>query len=740
MKSTLFVPIAKRMAMLIEHGYKLFNLKDEYQNNEDFGEDVDAFINGLTDKAQRIDLAILRNGVPKDSFMLHLKTVDYPVLTFVRLQWNLVPAIFFYDSRGALAAYYYQDGEEVMANSPEKLLELLWENDDNNVEALTPFPLHSMVSDDGNIMRTITGPVSRLLKLLNAEKKDIFYIYFYSVLIAAISLTLPVGVQSIMELISGGVFFSSIVLLMGIVIVGVLLAGILQLMQYSIVEILERRVFVKAAFEFCFRIPQVRSESILKNYAPELMNRFFDVLTIQKGLPKLLIDLTSSVLQIIFGLLLVSLYHPFFIFFGIGLLATLGLTFYITGPKGLATSLVESKYKYKVAHWLEELARTLYSFKLAGHTDLPLRKMDHYVENYLHYRKNHFRVLMTQFINVVGFRVLVTGGLLIIGGFLVIEREITLGQFVASEIVVVTIMNASEKFVISMSTIYDMLTAVEKLGSVTDIPLEKKGGISIPYQKQSGMKVEVTGLSYKYPEASNPTLKNLNLEIEAGARVCLSGYSSAGKNTLVRVLTGILDSYQGTITLNNLSLRDINLNSLRDNVAKNISSEDLFDGTILENISMGKSRIGYQDVVWALESVGILDMINHLPKGLQTQVVPGGKQFSHTIATKLLIARCIAERPQLLILNDLLHELEREDKLRILQFLIDKNNPWTLICVSNDPLIMSACDRIVFMKEGQILHEAPYEEMLGRKDFKEAILCAPISQSYQTIIQQKKDE
>lgn len=172
-------------------------------------------------------------------------------------------------------------------------------------------------------------------------------------------------------------------------------------------------------------------------------------------------------------------------------------------------------------------------------------------------------------------------------------------------------------------------------------------------------------------------------------------------------------------------------------MAKNISSEDLFDGTILENITMGKTRVGYNDVVWALNSVGILNMVNQLPKGLQTQVVPGGKQFSQTIATKMLIARCLAERPQLLILNDLLHELERADKLKILQFLISKENSWTLICVSNDPLIMSACDRIIFMKDGAILHEAPYEEMVTRQDFKEAILCAPASQSYQKLINEK---
>ena len=174
--------------------------------------------------------------------------------------------------------------------------------------------------------------------------------------------------------------------------------------------------------------------------------------------------------------------------------------------------------------------------------------------------------------------------------------------------------------------------------------------------------------------------------------------------------------------LNNLSLRDISLNHLRDNIAKNVSSEELFDGTILENVSMGKARVSYQDVVWALESVGLIDFVNTLPKGLQTQIVPGGKQFSNTIATKLIIARCLAERPQLLILNDLTHDMEKIDKLRLLSILIDSNNPWTLICVSNDPLIMSACNKVVFMKDGEIVMNKPYEQMLQEADFKNVIL------------------
>lgn len=721
MNSKQFVPIAKRLSILIDHGYKLFNLTDEYHNNIDYQSDLIGFVDGLVDKSHKIDLALLKTSISKDAFIKRVDKLEFPMLGFVEDGWSLSPIIFYKQRRGVVQGFIYRGNEETELEDASEWLEQLALDEDGKTISLTPFPLHSMLSGDENITTTITGPVSRMLKLLNAEKRDIFYIYFYSIVIALIGLSLPVGVQSIISLISGGVFFTSIVLLMALVVLGVLVAGILQLLQYTLVEVLERRIFVKAAFELSFRIPRVNAEHILGEYPPELMNRFFDVLTIQKGMPKLLIDVTSSVLQIVFGLALISFYHPLFIFFGLGLLSVLVIIFYFTGPNGLKTSLIESKYKYKVAHWLEELARVLYSFKLAGHTNLPFEKMDSYVDNYLHYRKKHFGVLMNQYISVVAFRVLVTGGMLVLGSFLVIDRSITLGQFVASEIVVVTILNASEKFVFSMSTIYDMLTAVEKIGYVTDIELERKGGITIPYDNSAGMEVETKDLSYKYPGQSEISLKNVNLHINSGESIGIAGFSSSGKNTLLRVLSGLLDSYTGSIILNKVSMRDINLASLRDNLAKSVSHEDIFDGNILENISMGKARVSYKDVMWALENVGLDKMVESLPKGLMTEMVASGRAFSASTATKMIIARCIAERPQLLILNDIMHDLEKSDRMSIIQFLISKENPWTLLMVSNDPLVLAACDRVIFMEKGSITASGTYSELLGNDSFRDCV-------------------
>ncbi len=331
------------------------------------------------------------------------------------------------------------------------------------------------------------NPFQKLLGMLVEDKRDIFYLYAYSIFYSLVTLTLPLGIQAIIGLIQAGTVSINWIILSAIVTLGVIAGGILQVMQLSITEIIQQRIFTRAAFEFTYRIPRFQSSSIRGMYPPELINRFFDTLNIQKGLPKLLMDFSASAIQIIIGLILLSTYHPFFITFGVGLILLLTAILYFTGPRGLESSIQESTYKYKVAHWLKEIARTMDTFKRAGHTELPLEKTDGLVEQYLNFRKKHWKVLIFQFSNIVAFKALVTLGLLVIGGLLVIQNEINIGQFVASEIVIILIVNSAEKLILTMEPIYDVLTAVEKISSVTDIPLEEDQGVIMFEDIDTGM-------------------------------------------------------------------------------------------------------------------------------------------------------------------------------------------------------------------------------------------------------------
>ncbi len=549
------------------------------------------------------------------------------------------------------------------------------------------------------------SPIKRLFQMLSLDRHDILIVYSYAIFHGLINLSLPLGVQAIIGFVASAEFSTSWGILIFIVVLGVLVSGIIQILQLSLIELLQRRIFTRASFEFAYRIPRFKMEAVSGFYPPELMNRFFDILNVQKGLPKLLIDFSSSILQILFGLILLSFYHSFFVFFGIVLVGLILLIFLLTGPKGLKTSIMESKYKYLVAHWLEELARVMGTFKLAGKTDLPITKMNEHVNNYLKFRKQHFSVLIFQFSNIVAFKTLITGGLLILGSILVINQEINLGQFVASEIIILLVLGSAEKIILSMETVYDVLTGLEKLGQVTDIETESDEGIDIEkISKGEGISVETSGLTYYYEGSDNPSLKNVDLVINEGEKVCITGINQSGKSTLISLISGLYNDYQGSILFNGIPLGDINIMSFRSVIGDNLKLQDLFNGTLEENISVGKPSISIEDMLWAIEQVGLSHFFKHLSKGLNTMIKPEGTGLSESVKQKIILARTLAERPKLVVMDHTLFGLDLVDRDRINKILTDKKNGWTLIVITNDPYLMDNCDKIVTMQEGEIVN------------------------------------
>ena len=272
------------------------------------------------------------------------------------------------------------------------------------------------------------SPLKRFFLLIKPDEKEIRNVYVYAVFYGLVNLSLPVGIQAIINLIQGGQFSTSWVILVFFVILGVAITGVLQVFQLKITEHLQQKIFTRAAFEFTYRIPRIKLEELYNKYAPELMNRFFDIISIQKGLSKVLIDFSSASIQTIFGLLLLSFYHPFFIVFSLILVILVYSIFKLTAQRGLETSLLESKSKYNMASWLEELARTAITFKLAGVTKLPMERTNEGTREYVDAREEHFKVLKFQYILLIVFKVLVASGLLIVGSILVIDQKMNIGQ------------------------------------------------------------------------------------------------------------------------------------------------------------------------------------------------------------------------------------------------------------------------------------------------------------------------
>ncbi|MGB3143694.1 MAG: ATP-binding cassette domain-containing protein [Maribacter sp.] len=552
--------------------------------------------------------------------------------------------------------------------------------------------------------KTILTTWQRFMGLLKLDKKDIFQVFYYAIFAGLVNLSLPLGIQAIINLIQGAQISTSWIVLVVLVTLGVAFVGILQLMQIRIIENVQQKIFTRASFEFAYRFPKIKMSELYNYYPPELANRFFDTLTIQKSLAKVLIDFPAALLQIIFGLLLLSFYHPFFIAYGILLLLLIYVVFKFTAQRGLDTSLDESKHKYRVAHWLQEVARSIVSFKLSGKTSHALEKNDTLVDYYLKARESHFRVLVLQFIQMIGFKVLVTAGLLLIGGLLVLNQEMNIGQFVAAEIIILLVISSVEKLILGLETFYDLLTSLEKMGQVVDKELEPQEGEK-PFMEHQNFTVELDEISYDVPNIKRTIIDKLSLTISPDCTILLKGSSGSGKNTLLRIIAGILEPDSGGVYVNGVSLKGMNLNYYRSHLGQSLPDETPFEGTILNNITFGDKDTSIEQVHWALEKVGLTQFVKQQPDGLQTILYPEGRQIPYTVAKKIVLARSIVRKPKLLILKDPLDQFNKEEANRILEFLSDSSNGWALLVVSENEAWEKKCSRVITMDKGRIINE-----------------------------------
>lgn len=700
------IAILREAGILLHHSIDLAEIRQVEMNHRTYStHELGEFKRDLTEAAHRLHFLLTDIYQPADTLLDYLSEQENPILAFVHQNEGIValivnpgptPTCTVLNSSGNTRCEMTREFVSQWISDKAGAVNLL-----SVVAYHTPFSPAS--EEEGK-----PNPLSRLLRLLGTERKEITYILIYAVLVGMVSLILPVGIQTTIELISGGVVFSSVYVMIGLVLVGVIVAGALQLVQMSMVEYLQRRVFVKAAFDFAYRMPRLQLEALQGQYPPELVNRFFEVMTVQKGLPKLLIDLSAAAVSILVGLLLISLYHPFFVLFGIVLLTVLTLLFLITGPRGLRSSILESKYKFKVVHWLEELGRSMSTFKLAGNSDLPIQQTDYNVNSYLKNRKGHFQVLMTQFSFIIFFKAAVTGGLLIAGTMLVVNRQITLGQFVASEIVIILILNAVEKIIMNLDVVYDLLTAVDKIGQVTDLSIERTGGLDFPSRPTAGLHVRVGDLSY--PKEGG-LLRSINFDLEPGSVVCISGPGASGKSTLCNIISGFYSGYQGAVLLDGYSMRDLDLTHLRERIGRNGRHEDLFEGTLLDNLTVGNRSVTTEFVLSAANQVGLTPELARLPDGLNTRVVSSGHGLPASLIQKMLLVRAIAKQPRLLILDDFGTGLTRPEKLSLIDSVAGTSRGWTVLMVSNDPLVMASCDRVLVLKDGGVYKEGTFAEI-----------------------------
>ncbi len=567
-------------------------------------------------------------------------------------------------------------------------------------EPATPQQRAVSSSSDGVPLR----PLQRLVRLLRPERRDVLAVVAYSVAIGILMLATPIAVQALVNSIALGGLLQPLVVVALLLLLALGFAAALTAVQTWVVELIQRRVFVRTVADLAARLPRVQIEAYDRVDGPELVNRFFDVITVQKVTAKLLIDALSVVLAVLVGLTVLAFYHPLLLAFDILLLFIIAALVLAPLRRGQRTAIAESSAKYAVAGWLEEIARNPYAFKTGGAQQWIFERSDALASAWVGNRTAHFRTLFAQVVGALGLQVLASTTLLGIGGWLVIQGSLTLGQLVAAELIVTAVVASVAKMGKYLESWYDLMAAVYKVGRILDLPVESQGG-----EQQSadgapeGSALELRELGWSDPRGRT-VLDDVSLQVAPGARVGIAGPSGAGKTKLVELLWRLREPASGSIALDGRDIRDLSPELLRREVAV-AGPIELVQGTVRQNVKLQRPFVSNDDVREAVDRAGLRAEIAALPQGLDTVVRPSGHLQSQSELKRLMLARAIAGAPRLLVVDDLFDGLPPATRAPIFDMLFDPAAAWTLVVVSNLPEVLERCDRV--------LHLTPPEDASG---------------------------
>ena len=557
------------------------------------------------------------------------------------------------------------------------------------------------------MIRTSTSVFNRFFDLLTPDRSEIRNIYVFAIFSGLLSLGMPLGIQMIINFIQLGQISTSWFILVAMVVSAIGFSGILNIFQLRITENLQQRIFTRAAFEFAERIPKIKMVELVKRYAPELTNRFFDTLTIQKGLSKLLIDFTAASLQILFGLILLSFYHSFFLFTGLFLVVLLILIIRVTVKKGYVSSMDESTFKYKIAHWLEEIAHARISFKMSGRSKMYLNRTNDYLNNYLTAREKHFKVLVQQYGFLIAFKVAIALTLLTVGGLLVINEQINIGQFVAAEIVILLVLTSVEKLILSIEVVYDVLTAVEKIGQVMDLELEDYNGAQL-VRAEKGIQLKLDGLMFRTDAYLGTILDGIELRIKPNEKIGIISDTSLSANALFCILSGLYEKTGGNLEMDGIPIENLNKSELRNQIGTLLKQDQLVYASLFDNIAMGDKTIDLNRVVQIFAELGLSDFVAACPENYKTIINPEAHFIPKDIHTKLLIARAAIGQPRLVLLEDPTSGMSQQQVESLQGHLAIFQNA-TILIETHHAGLLEKMDRVIEFKEGKIVYDGNYK-------------------------------
>lgn len=509
---------------------------------------------------------------------------------------------------------------------------------------------------------SVEDAIQVLFKILKPEKDFYIATAIYGLSISLFTLAAPISVQTLINTVANTALQGQVIVLATILFVLLMISGGLYALQKYLMELFERRFFARIVSEIVMQNVYANVLYFRTINRAELVNRYFDIMTVQKNIPLMLTGGFALILQSIVGLLVVSFYHPAFLAFNLFFVASVYLICRIWGPRAIETALDLSNAKYDVAQWLEEIANANTDFKSHDRIIYALERSEDLTHRYIKTRKKHFHFTFKQVLGFLTIYALFSAALLGLGGVLVIEGQLSLGQLVAAELILTAIFYGVSQAGTYLDMLYELVPAAEKIFYFNQVPVEEdEGKIFLPNEC---FEIIFDNVKSSYRD----TTINYDFTIPAGQKILAAVSSHTLQQHFIDLLKAYKNPDKGQILMGGQDISEINPQAFRDAVYV-LDDPFLIETSIEDYLKIGAPNATKVEIMDVLKSLELIETIESLPDGLETEIISSGYPLSMSETVRIKLAGALLAKPSVLILTELYDIIGYEIRQKVMRYL-----------------------------------------------------------------------
>ncbi|WP_294262967.1 type I secretion system permease/ATPase [uncultured Sphingomonas sp.] len=302
-------------------------------------------------------------------------------------------------------------------------------------------------------------------------------------------------------------------------------------------------------------------------------------------------------------------------------------------------------------------------------------------------------------------------GVVVYGVFLIAEREITTGGLVACSILAGRAVQPLAQIAQLMSRIAATRTAYRQLNGLMSVPSEGPVGTPL-YPGRLNGRIELKGVSFKYPGASEKTLDQFSFTVEGGQRVGLIGRVGSGKSTVARLMLGLYQPQEGLVMIDGTDIRQFDPEGLRANIGTALQETVLLSGSVRENIALDRPHIDDAEMLRASSLAGAHAFMGQITNGYDLVLADRGEGLSGGQRQSITLARALAGRPQVLIFDEPTSAMDAQTEAALIARLEEETKGRTLVIITHRPALLKLVDRIAVVEGGKVVADGPRDAIL----------------------------